>query len=167
VQSVLLTVAASFIFRSDGIFMTRTHCLSLSAGLLALLAIASATSAVAGDPIGTWLVEDRTARIRIAACGNALCGTIVWLSEPNDSATGKPQTDKLNSDPQLRSRPMLGVPVVIGMQRESEDKWTGQIYNPDDGNTYRGSIELIGPTRLRVRGCWTIYCETQTWTRSN
>jgi uncharacterized protein (DUF2147 family) len=53
------------------------------------------------------------------------------------------------------------------MQRNGEDnKWWGQLYNPKDGNTYRGSIEIIDATRMRVRGCVNVYCETEIWTRA-
>lgn len=138
--------------------------LSLIVGVLTLVAAAPVHAA---EPTGIWLVQDRTAKVRIMACGEALCGTVIWLSQPNDKATGKPQTDKLNSDPQMRMRPMLGVPVLISMQRGGEDnKWSGQIYNPDDGNTYRGTIEFLNPTQLKVRACVAIYCQSEIWVRS-
>jgi uncharacterized protein (DUF2147 family) len=148
---------------NDGIFMTRLHCMIAGA-----VALAAFDPAIAADPTGTWLIQDRTAKVRIVSCGDALCGSVVWLSQPNDAATGQPQTDKLNADPQLRSRPMLGVPVIFGMQRKDEDnKWSGRIYNPDDGRTYSGSIELVDETRLKVRACVTIFCQSEIWDRSN
>src|SRR4051812_34209717 len=64
----------------------------------ALLALAGSTAALAAEPTGTWLTQTGTSRIRVADCGGALCGTIVWLKEPNDPDTGKPKTDKNNSD---------------------------------------------------------------------
>ena len=131
------------------------------------MALAAITPANAAEPIGTWLVQDRTAKVRIVACGEAICGTVIWLSQPNDKVTGKPQLDKLNADPRMRSRPMLGVPVLIGLQRSGEDnRWFGRIYNPDDGNTYQGVIEFINARQLRVRACVAIYCQSETWTRS-
>ena len=150
--------------RADGILMTKVFC-SIAAAVMVLAAVVRAQ---ASDPTGTWLIPDGTAKVRIAACGEAMCGWVVWLSQPNDAATGSPQTDKLNSDPGLRSRPMLGVPVIHSMQRKGEDnRWSGMIYNPDDGNTYRGSIEVVDATRLKVRGCVTIYCQTEIWARAD
>ena len=129
--------------------------------------LAAFVPARADDPAGTWLIPDGTAKVRIAPCGEAMCGWVIWLSQPNDPATGAPQTDKLNSDPALRSRPMLGVPVIHSMQRKGEDnKWWGMVYNPDDGNTYSGSIETVDASRLKVRGCVTIYCQTEIWMRT-
>jgi uncharacterized protein (DUF2147 family) len=45
------------------------------------------------------------------------------------------------------------------------DKWTGHIYNSDDGETYRGSIALPSPTTLKVEGCVLSFCEAEIWTR--
>ena len=139
-----------------------------SFAVAAVLATAAVVPANALDVTGTWLIQDTTAKVRIYLCGEALCGNVTWLSQPLDDVTGKPQTDKLNADPEKRGRAMLGVPVVLGLQRNSEEnKWIGQIYNPDDGSTYRGAIELIDQMRLKVEACISIYCQTEIWTRSN
>ena len=143
--------------------MTKLFCVTAC-----VVALAAFDPAIAAEPAGTWLIQDGTAKVRVYACGEAVCGTVVWLSQPNDTETGLPQTDKLNADPQLRARPILGVQVVLGMQRMGEDnKWIGRIYNPDDGNTYTGSIELLNATRLKVQGCVAIHCQVEFWTRSN
>ncbi len=143
--------------------MTRMFCVTVC-----VIALAAFNPAMAADLTGTWLVQDGTAKVRVYACGEALCGTVVWLSQPNDTETGQPQTDKLNADPQLRARPILGVQVVLGMQRMGEDnKWIGRIYNPDDGNTYKGTIELLNATQLKIQGCVSIHCQSEIWRRSN
>jgi uncharacterized protein (DUF2147 family) len=147
--------------------MARTaYCVTVAAA--AALTLAAVIPAFASDPTGTWLIADGTAKVRIVACGKAVCGTVVWLSHPMDAATGQPQTDKLNSDPAKRSRPMLGVGIILGMQRRGEDPtWSGQLYNPDDGHIYNGGIAPTDPTRLRVKGCFAIFCKTEIWTRSD
>ena len=144
--------------------MRRIYCFAAAA----VLAIATVIPANASDVTGTWLIQDTTAKVRVYFCGDALCGNVAWLSEPLDAVTGKPQTDKLNAESEKRARAMLGVPIVLGMQRNSEEsKWYGRIYNPDDGNIYRGAIELIDQMRLKVEACVSIYCQTEIWTRSN
>ena len=72
----------------------------------ALLGVSLGTS-LAADPIGTWHTDEDKATVRIAACGAALCGTIISLKEANDPDTGKPKTDKNNADSGLRNRPMV------------------------------------------------------------
>ena len=54
--------------------------------------------------------------MRLASCGDAVCGTIVALKQPNDPDTGKPQADVNNSDPKLRKRGVIGIQIVLGMK---------------------------------------------------
>jgi uncharacterized protein (DUF2147 family) len=123
--------------------------------------------AQAGDPSGLWLTKDRDAKIRVGSCGGGMCGTIVWLAQPIDPATGRPQTDKANPDPSRRNRPLVGVSILLGMRPTGGDKWSGHIYNADDGKTYDGSITLVSPGTLRIEGCLGIFCQSENWTRTN
>ena len=109
---------------------------------MAAALLAFAPSADARDAFGLWLTKDRDAKVRVSDCGGSLCGTIVWLSQPIDKETGRPVTDKMNADPARRSRPMIGV-RIFGMQPAGSNRWTGSIYNADDGKTYTGSVELL------------------------
>ena len=60
---------------------------------------------------GTWLTQAGDARVKISKCGGGICGVIVWLREPNDTATGQPATDSKNPNPALAKRPMIGLPL--------------------------------------------------------
>src|SRR5207244_5515937 len=115
---------------------------------VALFLFAGCGGAFAADPSGTWMTQAGTSRIKIADCGGALCGTIIWLKEPNDPDTGKPTTDKNNSDSTKRSRPLMGVQIVLGMKPNGADKWAGQVYKAEDGKTYTGNIEFSGGNYL-------------------
>jgi uncharacterized protein (DUF2147 family) len=42
----------------------------------------------------------------------------------------------------------------------------GQIYNPEDGNSYRSILEPGPGDTLKVKGCLGPFCQTQTWTRA-
>ena len=135
----------------------------------ALLVLAGSGTAFAAEPVGMWLTQTGTSRIRIADCGGALCGTIVWLKEPNDPETGKPRTDRNNADSAKRSRPLIGVPIVLGMKPNGANKWAGQVYNAEDGKTYSGNITELSPTSLKLEGCALggLVCKGQNWTRAN
>lgn len=137
--------------------------------LAATLVLGASEGALAADPTGVWLVQAGTSRIRVADCGGALCGTIIWLKEPNDPDTGKPKTDKNNSDASKRSRPLLGVQIVLGMKPAGADKWTGQVYNAEDGKTYSGNLTFPGGNSLQLQGCALggLVCKGQTWTKVN
>jgi uncharacterized protein (DUF2147 family) len=86
------------------------------------------------DPTGLWLAKDG-AHVSVTACGDALCAVLASTKSPNDPETGAPWTDKHNINPELRSRPLVGVPVLMGMQPETNDKWSGHLYNTEDGKT--------------------------------
>jgi uncharacterized protein (DUF2147 family) len=135
----------------------------------ALLILAGVGSAEAADPAGVWLTQGGNSRIRVADCGGALCGTIIWLKEPNDPDTGKPKTDKNNSDASKRSRPLIGVQIVLGMKPAGADKWSGQVYNAEDGKTYSGNLTYSGGNALQLQGCALggLVCKGQAWTKVN
>jgi len=125
--------------------------------------------AFAADPMGTWFTADKDSQVRITNCGGALCGNLSWLKEPNDPATGQPKKDKNNADAGKQGRPLLGVPIVLGMKPSgTPDQWSGNVYNASDGKTYTGSFTLTGPGTAELKGCvMSIICKTQTWTRAN
>lgn len=129
--------------------------------LLAALLGVSTSPVWAGDPSGDWLVEDGTAKIRIAMCEGSLWGVIGWEKVPG----GK---DTANPDPAKRSRDTLGMPILIDMKPSGTDKWSGQIYNARDGKMYKASVELQSEQALKVRGCVLggLFCGGETWVRS-
>jgi uncharacterized protein (DUF2147 family) len=137
--------------------------------LATVLACGSLASAFAAEPIGNWNTEDGKAVIRIANCGGALCGTIFSLKEPNDPDTGRPKTDKNNADASLRTRPMIGVQIVLGMKPTgAANKWSGQVYNAEDGKIYSGNLTLQDANTIKLEGCILggLICKASTWTRA-
>ena len=134
--------------------------------LLAALSGATTAQAQSTDASGTWLTQAGDARVKISKCGGGICGHIVWLREPMDTATGQPATDSKNPNPALAKRSMIGLPLFSGMQPAGPNKWSGQIYNADDGNTYASSITLTSIETLRVEGCVGALCGGETWTRA-
>jgi uncharacterized protein (DUF2147 family) len=130
----------------------------------ALLAVPSAF-AQGAEPTGVWLTQAGDARVKISKCGGGICGVIVGLKEPIDPATGKPQVDDKNPNPALKQRPMIGLPLFSGMSPSGPNKWSGQIYNADDGGTYASSVSVTGADTLKVEGCVGALCGGENWTR--
>jgi uncharacterized protein (DUF2147 family) len=123
--------------------------------------------ASAADPLGNWFTADKDSQVRIVNCGGALCGALVWLKEPNDPATGRPQTDKNNADSGKQNRPLLGTQIVLGMKPSGTDQWSGSVYNASDGKIYSGSFTMTGPNTAELKGCvMSVICKSQTWTRA-
>jgi uncharacterized protein (DUF2147 family) len=128
-----------------------------------------ATPAFAADALGIWYTGDKESQVKIVNCGGALCGTLVWLKQPNDPATGRPKTDKNNTDASKQGRPLLAVPIMLGMKPSGvPNQWSGDVYNATDGKTYSGSFTLTSPNTADLKGCvLSIICKSQTWTRAN
>ena len=137
------------------------HILALAWGLGAGIA----TEADAADPSGLWLTAKGEAKLRVSRCGSAICGRVDWLRRSIDSRTGERPVDAKNPDPSRRERPILGL-RLFGMTPAGPDKWTGPIYNAQDGETYRGFVTLEGPDRLAVGGCVGPFCGSETWTKT-
>jgi uncharacterized protein (DUF2147 family) len=134
--------------------------------LTALYGLPGAHAQAGGEPSGVWLTQAGDARVRVSRCGGGICGVVVWLREPINAATGKPQVDDKNPNPALAKRPMIGLPLFTGMRPSSPNRWSGQIYNADDGSFYASNIALSGPDTLRVEGCVGALCGGETWTRA-
>jgi hypothetical protein len=97
-------------------------------------------------------------------------GFEVWLVNARDvkHLPGRPKTDKHNADASKQSRPLLGVPIVLGMKPSGTGQWSGDVYNASDGKTYSGSFTLSGPNTADLKGCvLSFLCKTQTWTRAH
>ena len=77
---------------------------------------------------------------------------------------GKPWVDALNPDPRLKSRPLVGMPILTEMAA-SGDGWKGKIFDPKTGKTYRAVVARDG-ANLKVQGCIAIFCQTMVWTRA-
>ena len=134
---------------------------TMLAGAAALAALA--VPALAADPIGgQWGTQDKDAVVTIGDCGGSVCGKITkFLKTPPGGAD---QRDIHNNDKSLRSRKLMGLPVLTGF-RQDGDEWRGEIYDPKSGKTYRSVIQRKGPNKLEVKGCVTVFCQTQVWTR--
>jgi uncharacterized protein (DUF2147 family) len=140
---------------------------SMPLAALGLMTIAMASSqALAGDPAGMWLSQDGDVKMKVSHCGANICGAIAWLKEPNDK-NGKPKVDANNADTSKRNRPVMGTAIILPMKADGADKWSGQVYNAEDGKTYSGSFALSGANKADLKGCVAIICKTKTWTRTN
>ena len=128
----------------------------------AILALGTATAAAA-DPIGDWLVKDGYAHIRIDNCAGKLWGIVAWEKKPG-------AIDDENPDPTKKHRPVLGMPILLGMKPTKPNLWEGEIYNSNNGKIYESSISMVDDNTLKLQGCLSkvfgnLLCGGENWTR--
>lgn len=119
-----------------------------SLGFAALM-LAGSGSAFAQDVTGTWLRDTGASRVRFAKCGEAICGTISWLKDPNGPAK-------------------VGQRIFYDMKPSGAGKWSGSAFNPEDGKTYSGTMTLAGDA-LTTSGCVLggLICRSVKWSRAD
>ena len=80
-------------------------------------------------------------------------GKIVWLKFPNHP-DGTPKYDEKNPDKELRKVKSDQVVLLKNFTyNQKNDEWDGgQIYDPEEGKTYKCKLKFESPTKLKVRG---------------
>ena len=139
-----------------------------------LLLVASTAFAYRADGIlGSWHTKNNKSIVQIYQCGPDLCGKIISLKEPvytkaSEGPIGRPKFDKNNSDPALRSRPIIGMQIMSGCEVTGNNELeNGHIYDPESGNTYKLNVKLENPHTLKLRGFigFSLLGRTEYWTR--
>jgi uncharacterized protein (DUF2147 family) len=149
-----------------------------AAGMVGAMAQGAVEAPAAPDPIeGVWQTV-LLSEITIAACPEGFCGTLSKIIVPSEGLTAEELaaaqamdpatfTDIRNKDPELRDRPMLGLQILTLLPSTKPNIYDGEIYNPEDGNTYSGYVEMTGPDMARLNGCvlFNVVCKGEDWAR--
>lgn len=147
-------------------------------GVAALAAGLMVSTGASADALveGTWLTPDQ-AEMTIQECEpNVLCGTLskIVITQAHVQQYGVDPsaidinaiTDVMNKDPAMRDRPMLGLQILTLKATSNPWHFTGDIYNPQDGNTYSGEISVKDADSIVLKGCALyVLCQEQVWTR--
>ena len=113
--------------------------------------------------LGYWLAPQSIFEIK--NCDGALCAEIVQLLV-EEGVDPKSILDSKNMDPELQSRPLIGINIFEGFNGEFDSKNTlkgGRIYNPRDGKSYKSRLRLLDNGNLRVEGCVLFICDGDEW----
>jgi uncharacterized protein (DUF2147 family) len=125
--------------------------------------VLTATPALAATSVqGRWLTPAKDSVIEIAPCGAKLCGRVTKILRPDPKG---PATDAKNPNPALRSRPILGLAILSDFT-DAGSQWSGTIYDPRNGKSYRSNVARNADGTLKVQGCIAFFCQTQTWTKA-
>lgn len=128
--------------------------LSLAAALLLTAMPASAQRA--GGWEGTWRNAADSVRIKVARCGRALCGTVTQANAKARADAAAGGTDQL-----------VGTQLFRDFRLGDDGLWYGQVYVPDIGSTFDGTIEQVNGDTIVGTGCLfaNFGCKSQTWRR--
>ena len=119
------------------------------AGITALVLVGGIAGASAQEVLGVWERDTGASRVRFSKCGDALCGTISWLKDPNGPAK-------------------VGQRIFFDMKSGGANKWNGSAFNPEDGKTSSCTMTLSG-TSLTTAGCVLggLVCRSVKWSRTD
>jgi uncharacterized protein (DUF2147 family) len=113
--------------------------------LAALMAMLGPFSAMAAEPIyGVWVRDGHPDdKLEFYDCAGKLCarGTL-----PLPDGSPAPE-------------------ILRKAAKNGDNSWKGDLFNPEDGKTYTGSITYDSTTKLTLSGCLMIFCQSETWTR--
>ncbi len=129
------------------------------------------------SPLGRWVTASGNLEVEVAACGEALCGSVVRLlanrSMSREGGEMKPAdardpmgmqilTDFVPTEFREATAPGAG-----GAQARVPTQWEGQIYNRDNAKTYRCKMWMGPGGELMLRGYVGLpwFGSTSAWTR--
>jgi uncharacterized protein (DUF2147 family) len=129
---------------------------------ISLAVLAPSVSAMAAAPVtGHWYTDGKDSIIEIGQCGATICGKVIKVLK--NMPNGKPPIDANNPDPKLRGRPVQGITILSGFQANGK-VWSGTIYDPRAGKSYKSTLALLTSGNLQVKGCWGPFCRTVIFT---
>ncbi|WP_343703822.1 DUF2147 domain-containing protein [Chitinophaga sp.] len=136
--------------------------------MLLLSALPGLSRAQQADAVvGTWLNEEKDAKVQIYRSGNEYAGKLVWIARQFEDDGKTPRKDSKNADPKLRNRGLMGLVILTGFKYD-DGEWTGgKIYDPKSGKTYSSKMKLDG-RQLNIRGYVgvSVFGRTTVWTRA-
>jgi uncharacterized protein (DUF2147 family) len=121
---------------------------------LGVFALGLFAPAFAGDmadkAVGTWLRSSTGWHVEFSMCGDKLCGEVV-AGDGVDKKTGES---------------VIGIKMLYDLEKISDDKWKGKMYNPGDGGTYKGIVQVLSDDQVKMSGCMMgIMCRSEKWSR--
>ena len=123
---------------------------SLGFAAFAAVALASGSAYAAPDPTGVWMNDTGRGAVEIKACGEGLCGHVVWVKDTTDSNGC--------------GRQILGNVMPTG-----DGIWdNGWVYSPERKKKYDVELKPLEDGTLRVKGYagTKLFSKTMIWTRA-
>jgi len=137
--------------------------------LLAAVILMASALAQGPAPAGLWRTFNERGQaeslVRITEHGGELRGEVVTVFSP-PAPSANPLCEDCRGE--LKNKPVVGMTILRGLRWDGEQYSGGEIFDPDNGTTYRCRIRIVEDGRkLEVRGFIgvSLFGRTQVWTR--
>lgn len=118
-----------------------------AAGLIGLACSFVVFGAANAADLGKFTRPSTGTTVDFYDCGGNLCGKIVAVTNPANQST-------------------VGKLIVDGAKPSGEGAWKGNIFEPETGKTYKGTMTLAGGG-LKLQGCvMKVICSSEVWKRA-
>jgi uncharacterized protein (DUF2147 family) len=109
----------------------------------------TASPAFGDELLGIWLRDDGSMRVKFDACGDVLCGTILWLK------------------PGIETKAKVGQRLFSDLRPVSSNSWTGTVTRPANGSAYSAKL-FIEEGTLTTSACTIggVICKSFNWKRA-
>ncbi|MCW3796210.1 DUF2147 domain-containing protein [Sphingomonas sp. BN140010] len=122
--------------------------------LAAALALLPAAANAASPLEGLWRNPKGSVVVRIAPCGQQLCGRVVQANSKARSKAAEGGTDHL-----------VGTTLLSNITPIGANRWKGRVFLPKQNTHATGNLRLAG-RQLTVQGCLLlVVCKDQTWVK--
>lgn len=138
-------------------FLTKTALLALvMTAQPGLAAPNEAPNAASTALAGEWRNTRNTVHLRIAPCGKAACGTVIWADETSQENARKGS-----------GREVVGAQLFRNIRPSADGSWKGIAYLPDRNMNASATVKMVNRDQLQVSGCvmFGLACRTQHWWR--
>jgi len=127
--------------------------------LAVAFALAGGAVAQAAGPEGRWVTASGNVVVAIAPCAGGLCGTIDRVLANRSMA---------HPGQAMAAAPGVGLKILTGLKPDGAGRWTGHIYNRENGRTYDCQVTVADAGHLTVRPFvgLPLFGQTQVWRRA-
>ena len=132
--------------------------------IAAAASLSTAAIAMASPADGLWRSPTKHGEVQIYDCGADVCGRV---ADGDDIRANPDIRDSKNKDTAQQGRRIKGAVIMTGFHGGPAEWTGGQVYDPQSGNTYHGTVTLVDANTLHLKGCIIgPLCRTETWTRA-
>ncbi|MEO6198691.1 MAG: DUF2147 domain-containing protein [Sphingomicrobium sp.] len=124
---------------------------------LGAVLIALPSPALAKAPLeGQWENPKGSVVVRVAACGDAYCGTVIEASAKAKASARNGGTPSL-----------IGTRILSGVRANGDGTYKGRAFDPKRNIHAPATIRMQGAGTLLIKGCVLsgMICKEQRWTR--